>query len=317
MVSKAIFLMGPTAAGKTDLALRLAEFYPIEIISVDSALIYQGLDIGSAKPSPDELTRVPHHLINIISPLENYSVADFITDSNRLIAEVNQRGNLPLLVGGTMMYYSALISGLSALPNADKTLRESLEREFAINGNQAMHEQLQVLDPYSAARIAVNDSQRLQRALEVCLLTGRPMSEVQKDQRLPGLVNCNYLSLAILPENRQLLHNRINQRFSKMLDSGFIAEVQHLQSCYPELSPEHNSMRCVGYRQVWEYLAGNISYTQLQEQGQAATRQLAKRQITWLRSIPSLHIDDYELNQDILLNKILVQIDEFVNTKKL
>ena len=313
MSDKAIFLIGPTAVGKTELALRLAKYYPLEIISVDSALIYQDLDIGSAKPSAAELSQVPHHLINILSPLASYCVADFLSDTQQKIREINQRGNLALLVGGTMMYYNALINGISQLPEADLELRSYLQQQFSEHGNAQLHLRLQQLDPLSAANIQVNDTQRLGRALEVCLLTGQAMSQVQAATKMPGLVNCDYLPLAIKAENRQLLHQRINSRWEKMLHAGVIAEVQQLRLKYPSLTAAHNSMRCVGYRQVWDYLDGVIDFTTLNEQAQAATRQLAKRQITWLRSLQVVSVDDFELDLEVLLTKILALIQDFVS----
>lgn len=311
MANKIIFIAGPTAVGKTEIALRMAKYFKIEIISVDSALIYQDLNIGSAKPSLEELDRVPHHLIDILSPLENYSVMEFIRDTNQAITQIIARGNLPVLVGGTMMYYNALINGISKLPEADYDLRKSLDRDFAQFGNQVMHERLKQLDELSAAKIAINDTQRIQRALEVCILTGKSMSAAQDESWLPGLVNCEYLPLAIVPANRQLLHERINLRFAKMLEHGFIDEVRNLQQKYPTLSAEHNSMRTVGYRQVWNYLAGAADYNTMLNEGQAATRQLAKRQITWLRSMKLCAIDDLELNLDVLEQKAMHEIERF------
>ena len=305
--------MGPTAVGKTELALRLGAHYPIEIISVDSALIYRDLNIGSAKPTAEEMARVPHHLIDILSPLDNYSVADFLSACNKEITAINQRGNLPILVGGTMMYYNALINGISQLPEADSSLREQLVLESKQLGNLAMHQRLVELDPICAAKIEANDVQRVQRALEVCILTGKPMSVAQQEHKLPGLINCNYLPLAIIPTNRELLHQRINFRFEQMLNQGFINEVMQLQLKYPNLSAEHNSMRCVGYRQVWEYLAGVIDLTQLREQGMAATRQLAKRQITWLRSMKVIGLDDHRLELANLEQQIKAQLKKFIN----
>ncbi|RTL09926.1 MAG: tRNA (adenosine(37)-N6)-dimethylallyltransferase MiaA [Neisseriaceae bacterium] len=308
---QAIFLMGPTASGKTALALSLAKIYPVEIISVDSALIYRDLNIGSAKPTLTELAAVPHHLIDILSPLQNYSVADFLTDCNRAINEISSRGKLPVLVGGTMMYFNALINGISKLPEADYELRAKLELEFNKLGNQVMHERLASLDPASAAKIEVNDTQRIERALEVCYLTGKPMSQVQTESRLAGLIDCDYLPLAIVPSNRALLHQRINLRFEQMLTDGFIEEVRQLQLNYPELTAKHNSMRMVGYSQVWDFLAGNLTEFEMLEQGKAATRQLAKRQITWLRSMECVAIDDSELDEGSLLAQTLRLIDSW------
>ncbi len=313
MENKAIFLCGPTAVGKTDLAIDLAQYYPIEIISVDSALIYRDLNIGSAKPSLSELNLVPHHLIDIISPLESYSVMEFLRDCNRLIVEINQRGNIPVLVGGTMMYFNALINGISQLPEASPDLRSQLNHEMETLGNEVLHQRLMSLDPITATRIAVNDSQRLQRALEICLLTGKPMSVAVKDNHLPGLINCNYLPLAIIPSNRELLHQRINLRFEKMLLSGFLHEVEQLKSKYPTLTSNHNSMRCVGYRQVLEYLENKIDYSMMVDTGQAATRQLAKRQITWLRSMKVIAIDDNELLKENLMQQTLLNIKNFTS----
>ena len=312
MENKVLFLAGPTAVGKTDLAIRLAKSFPLEVISVDSALIYRELNIGSANPTVAEMEAVPHHLIDILSPLENYSVADFIRDCNQKINEIHRRGNIPILVGGTMMYYNALLNGLSELPETDLILREQLGNEFALHGNALMHQRLISFDPISAAKIAINDTQRIQRALEVCILSGKAMSQLQRDNHKPGLIDCNYLPLAIVPNSRNILHERINLRFVKMLKSGFIEEVEQLKLHYPNLTGEHNSMRSVGYRQVWQYLAGELSYNELIEQGQAATRQLAKRQITWLRSLPMNKVDDVELNLTNLETNLFDLIAKFI-----
>lgn len=309
---RAILLMGPTAAGKTAIALGLANHLPIEIISVDSALIYRGLDIGSAKPSRAELLQVPHHLIDILSPLENYSVADFLKDCNQCISDICGRGKLPVLTGGTMMYFNALINGISELPEANPEIRQQLEIDFDKNGNLLMHQRLMALDPSSAAKINPNDRQRIERALEVYYICGKPMSIMQKEKWIPGLPDCEYLSLGIMPTNRELLHQRINQRFDSMLEMGIIDEVANLRLQYPELTDRHNSMRTVGYSQVWSYLEGVIDYESLRMEGMAATRQLAKRQLTWLRSLPLQVIDDPQLNQDILLQKTLDLISNWI-----
>ncbi len=309
---QAIFLMGPTASGKTALALSLAKIFPIEVISVDSALIYRDLNIGSAKPTDEELAAVPHHLIDILSPLQNYSVADFLSDCNRAIGEICSRGKLPVLVGGTMMYFNALMNGISKLPEADYELRAKLELEFNKFGNQIMHERLIALDPVSAAKIEVNDTQRIERALEVCYLTGKPMSQVQTESKLAGIVDCDYLPLAIVPSNRALLHQRINQRFDKMLADGFIEEVRQIKLSYPELTARYNSMRMVGYSQAWNFLAGNLTELEMTEQGKAATRQLAKRQITWLRSMECVAIDDPELDANNLLAQAIELIKQWI-----
>lgn len=309
---RAILLMGPTAAGKTAIALGLANHLPIEIISVDSALIYRGLDIGSAKPSLSELSQVPHHLIDILSPLESYSVADFLKDCNQCISDICERGKLPVLTGGTMMYFNALINGISELPEANPEIRQQLEIDFDKNGNLFMHQRLMVLDPVSAAKINPNDRQRIERALEVYYICGKPMSIMQKEKWIPGLPDCEYLSLGLMPTNRALLHQRINQRFDSMLEMGIIDEVANLCLQYPELTDKHNSMRTVGYSQVWSYLEGIIDYESLRMEGMAATRQLAKRQLTWLRSLPLQVIDDPQLNQDILLQKTLDLISSWI-----
>lgn len=309
---RAILLMGPTAAGKTAIALSLANHLPIEIISVDSALIYRGLDIGSAKPSLSELSQVPHHLIDILSPLENYSVADFLKGCNQCISDICGRGKLPVLTGGTMMYFNALINGISELPEANPEIRQQLEIDFDKNGNLFMHQRLMALDPVSAAKINPNDRQRIERALEVYYICGKPMSIMQKEKWIPGLLDCEYLSLGIMPTNRELLHQRINQRFDLMLKTGLIDEVTNLRLRYPELTDKHNSMRTVGYSQVWSYLEGIIDYEGLRMEGMAATRQLAKRQLTWLRSLPLQVIDDPQLNQDILLQKALDLISSWI-----
>lgn len=304
--------MGPTAAGKTAIALGLANHLPIEIISVDSALIYRGFDIGSAKPSRAELLQVPHHLIDILSPLENYSVADFLKDCNQCISDICERGKLPVLTGGTMMYFNALINGISELPEANPEIRQQLEIDFDKNGNLFMHQRLMALDPVSAAKINPNDRQRIERALEVYYICGKPMSIMQKEKWIPGLPDCEYLSLGIMPTNRELLHQRINQRFDSMLEMGIIDEVANLRLQYPELTDRHNSMRTVGYSQVWSYLEGIIDYESLRMEGMAATRQLAKRQLTWLRSLPLQVIDDRQLNQDTLLQKTLDLISSWI-----
>lgn len=313
MTNLAIFLCGPTAVGKTDIALRLSKQYPLEIISVDSALIYKDMNIGTAKPSQQELSQVPHHLIDIISPLENYSVMEFIKDCNNSIIEINNRGKIPILVGGTMMYYNALINGISQLPEADPDLRKQLDDDFVKYGTLAMHNKLSKLDSFTASKISPQDKQRIQRALEVCILTNKPMSIAQEDCRLPGLINCKYHPLAIVPSNRAMLHERINLRFDKMLQTGFIEEVEQLKLSYPELTPEHNSMRCVGYKQVWSYLCGQLNYEGLLDAGKAATRQLAKRQVTWLRSMPIIQVDEDKLDINILESKISNLINGFLS----
>lgn len=283
---QAFALLGPTASGKTRLALELAEKLPLEIISLDSALVYRDMDIGTAKPSPEELAAVPHHLIDIIGPTEAYSAAEFVTDCLRLCGEIRARGRLPLIVGGTMMYYHALTGGLNRLPSADAAVREQLRAEREQYGTAALHRRLQSVDPESAARLKPNDTQRIERALEVFVLTGMPLSRHLSEHAAepPPL---SLAALALIPENRALLHAQIARRFEQMLQQGFVDEVVRLKQNYPELSADSTAMRCVGYRQAWDYLASETDYAAFVEKGIAATRQLAKRQLTWLRKLPA------------------------------
>ena len=304
--------MGPTATGKTDLALKLASIYPVEIISVDSALIYKDMDIGSAKPSISELSRVPHHLINIMTPLETYSIANFIKDSVALIDEVISRGAIPVLVGGTMMYYNGLINGISSLPTANASIRDELLIKGEAIGFEKLHQELMEVDNIAAGKIMPNDRQRIIRALEVFYLTGVPISRLQQENKVHLASNIDFLPLAIVPENREILHTRINSRFDKMLANGFIEEVTNLQTKYPELTINHTSMRSVGYYQVWQYLNGDISYTELIETGKAATRQLAKRQITWLRGMSTINIDNGDLSLECLIKELSDKISSFL-----
>jgi tRNA dimethylallyltransferase len=276
----ALGLAGPTASGKTGLALALAERVPLEIISVDSALVFRGMDIGTAKPSAAELALVPHHLIDILDPTEAYSAARFAADARRLIGEINGRGRLALLVGGTMLYFKALVDGLDALPEADAGIRAQLDARAAAEGWPALHAELARVDPATAARLAPLDAQRIQRALEVWQLTGRPLSAHHGQRAVPGLP---LRMVALEPESRAWLHDRIAQRFDAMLAAGFVDEVRALRA-RGDLHPDLPAMRCVGYRQAWEALdAGDLAL--LRERGIAATRQLAKRQLTWLRSM--------------------------------
>ncbi|MCC5825146.1 tRNA (adenosine(37)-N6)-dimethylallyltransferase MiaA [Alkalimonas sp.] len=275
-----VFLMGPTASGKTALALALAAELPVDIISVDSALIYRGMDIGTAKPSAEELAAAPHYLIDIKDPAEAYSAADFRSDALACIERSQQRGRLPLLVGGTMLYFKALLQGISPLPAADPQIRAELEQEAQEKGWEALHQELSVIDPVSAARIHPNDPQRINRALEVYRISGQTMTELtaQQGSALPFPVR----QFAIAPTDRAELHRRIELRFMQMLAAGFEQEVQQLKQ-RGDLHLQLPSMRCVGYRQMWHYLDGAIDHQQMQQQGIAATRQLAKRQLTWLR----------------------------------
>lgn len=279
---KAFAVLGPTAGGKTGLALRLAQRFPLEIISLDSALVYRGMDIGTAKPTDEELASVPHHLIDIISPLQSYSAAEFAADCLRLCGEISARGRMPLIVGGTMMYFHALVNGLNDLPQADAGVRAQLQAQKAEQGLEGLYRRLCEVDAATAARLKPGDSQRIERALEVFLLTGRPLSDhlaVQTAYRVPLRLH----TLVLFPQRRELLHEAIARRFRLMLEQGFIEEVGRLKAEYPSLTAEHNSMRCVGYRQAWDYLNDACAYDAFVDAGIAATRQLAKRQLTWLR----------------------------------
>ena len=279
---KAFAVLGPTAGGKTGLALRLAQRFPLEIISLDSALVYRGMDIGTAKPTDEELASVPHHLIDIISPLQSYSAAEFAADCLRLCGEISARGRMPLIVGGTMMYFHALVNGLNDLPQADAGVRAQLQAQKAEQGVEGLYRRLCEVDAATAARLKPGDTQRIERALEVFLLTGRPLSDhlaVQTAYRVPLRLH----TLVLFPQRRELLHEAIARRFRLMLKQGFLEEVGRLKAEYPSLTAEHNSMRCVGYRQAWDYLDGACAYDAFVDAGIAATRQLAKRQLTWLR----------------------------------
>ena len=293
----AIFLMGPTAAGKTDLAIELTKVLPCELISVDSALVYRGMDIGTAKPSKALLDKFPHRLIDILDPSQSYSAADFRNDALSAMAEITARGKIPLLVGGTMLYFKALLEGLADMPAADPGVRAQLEAEAASKGWQALHDELAAIDPVSAARIHPNDPQRLSRALEVYRVSGLSMTAHREQQsaqsteaaasgrhQLPYTV----ANLAIAPVDRKILHDRIAQRFTQMLDQGFVEEVVALRS-RGDLHSNMPSIRAVGYRQVWDHLDGRLTRDEMQERGIIATRQLAKRQFTWLRSWENLH----------------------------
>lgn len=281
-------LAGPTASGKTAAALAIAQAWqssrPVEIVSVDSALVYTGMDIGTAKPSAAERALVPHHLIDIIDPAESYSAARFVGDAQRLIAEINARGHLPLLVGGTMLYFKALFEGLDAMPAADRAVRAALSEKLEREGLHALYRELQRVDPVTAARLKPADQQRIQRALEVFRVSGQPLSSFHREkpqpQALPPMISLE-------PDDRAWLHERIEARFHQMLDLGLVDEVRRLGE-RGDLHADLPSMRCVGYRQTWEALvAGDLS--DLPERGVAATRQLAKRQLTWLRSMPQRH----------------------------
>ena len=291
---RCIALAGPTASGKTAAALAIARHWPIEIISVDSALVYRGMDIGTAKPSMDELAAVPHHLIDIRDPLHAYSAAEFVQDARRLIREISARGHLPLLVGGTMLYFKALIDGLDDMPPADAAVRAALALEAAEKGWPALHAELARVDPVTAARLAPNDSQRISRALEVFRVSGQPLSFFHQRNAIKTIAYNAYgisgtALISLEPADRAWLHERIARRFDAMLASGFVDEVRALRA-RGDLTPDLPAMRCVGYRQAWEALDGTSPMSELRDKGIFATRQLAKRQITWLRAMPQRRV---------------------------
>jgi len=294
---KVVCLMGPTASGKTGLAVELASQHGYEIISVDSALVYKGMDIGTAKPDAETLAQAPHRLIDIIDPSESYSAADFMADACREIDDIVAHGKTPLLVGGTMMYFNALQKGLAPMPAADPAIRAEFEQHAAEFGLASLHDQLKQIDPVAAERINPNDPQRLQRALEVFRLTGKTMTQLwaeQEAQELPF----DMINLAVMPQDRATLHQRIEQRFDIMMEQGFLAEVEALYH-RGDLTIDMPSIRCVGYRQLWQYLEGEDSLEDAIFKGIVATRQLAKRQHTWLRGWDNLVIFD-SLQKDLL-----------------
>ncbi|MFO1430907.1 MAG: tRNA (adenosine(37)-N6)-dimethylallyltransferase MiaA [Candidatus Competibacteraceae bacterium] len=280
----AVFLMGPTASGKTDLAVELARHFPFALISVDSALVYRGMDIGTAKPDAATLQRAPHRLIDILDPGESYSAARFRADALREMQQIYRQGQIPLLVGGTMLYFRALEHGLSVLPSADPAVRAALSADLARVGLAALHERLARLDPVAAARIHPHDTQRILRALEVHAITGRSLTELYARQHDEASMY-KLVKLVLAPLDRQRLHRRIEQRFQRMLAQGFVAEVERLRG-RGDLDLDKPSMRAVGYRQVWEYLEGQMDYPEMYRRALAATRQFAKRQLTWLRAEP-------------------------------
>jgi tRNA dimethylallyltransferase len=287
--------MGPTASGKTGLSLILAEAFPVDLISVDSALVYRGMDIGTAKPSEALLARYPHALVDILDPAESWSAGAFVAAAREAMEQAWERGRIPLLVGGTMLYFRALRHGLAALPAGDPDVRAELDAEAARDGWPALHERLRAVDPAAAAAIGSSDRQRIQRALEVWTLTGRPISALQADAS--GRVEARYCSLALHCRDRAWLHARIEQRFDDMLAAGLVAEVSRLRA-RPDLSPDLPALRAVGYRQIWAYLEGDLSLEQARYRAVVATRQLAKRQMTWLRAEPeveSVAVDEPDL----------------------
>jgi tRNA dimethylallyltransferase len=286
-------LLGPTASGKTAAALAFAARYPVEIISVDSALVYREMDIGTAKPSAEERAQAPHHLIDIVDPADAYSAAEFSADTLRLVGEITARGRVPLLVGGTMLYYRALTQGLNDLPGADASVRAGLDAQAMRDGWPALHARLAEVDPATAARLAPNDSQRIQRALEVFMVTGQPMSALLAAPARADESDApwRFVPVALEPSDRSVLHERIANRFDAMLAAGFIDEVEHLRA-RGDLHPGLPSMRCVGYRQAWEYLDGASDFSTMRDKGVFATRQLCKRQLTWLRAMPERLVID-------------------------
>jgi len=299
---KVLLLMGATATGKTDLALEISRHFEVEIISVDSALIYRGMNIGTAKPEPEILQSVPHHLVDIIDPVEPFSVWDFVQQSRRLVNEISARGRIPLLVGGTMMYCNAFERGLNRLPEANQALRQSLDKEAQQTGWQAMHDKLAGVDPVTANRIRPADAQRIQRALEVYQLAGVPLSQLQQQESTayPGQIEKVILAV----NDRTELHRRIEARFLDMLEQGFVEEVEGLKT-RTDLNLSLPSMRCVGYRQIWQFLDGELSRQEMIDKGVAATRQLAKRQITWLRKQPQENaFDCLNYSKDAIFSQV-------------
>lgn len=318
MKPKAIFLMGPTASGKTALAMRLYDSLPCEIISVDSVLIYRGMDIGSAKPTLEEQQRYPHHLLDILDPSETYSVAQFRHDALALMGEITARGKIPLLVGGTMMYFNILLNGMSEVPSIKPTIRSALLLEAEQEGWQAMHAKLAAVDAASAQRIHPNDPQRLQRALEVYRSTGKTLSQWREEQhRQREEFPFEVVQIAVAPEDRAILHQRIARRFDQMLEQGFADEVRALKA-RGDLHADMPSIRAVGYRQMWAHLDGEYDWQAMREKGIAATRQLAKRQLTWLRSWPELYWlystqEDEQKKPEEMLERWQKQVLKLVN----
>ena len=301
--------MGPTASGKTGAAVHLHSKLPVEIISVDSALVFKDMNIGTAKPDAATLAVAPHHLIDFIDPTSAYSAANFRSDALKLMADITARGKIPLLVGGTMLYFKALEGGLSGLPAANSEVRARLDARAALIGWPAMHENLALRDPETAARLQPNDAQRIQRALEVFEITGEAMSALFKKQT-SEVLPYKLLKIVLIPSDRKALHARIETRFEQMLQTGFVDEVKALKAKYPNLTTESTSMRCVGYRQALEHLSGEYDLAELRDRGIFATRQLAKRQLTWLRGMDS--IIELDCLQADLNNVILDKVEQFL-----
>jgi tRNA dimethylallyltransferase len=309
VAADAIFLLGPTASGKTQVALHLATRFPIEIVSVDSAQVYRGMDVGTAKPGAEERARVPHHLLDILDPTDAYSAGRFREDALRLVGEIRARGRVPVLAGGTMLYFRALTEGLAALPPAQPALRAALDRRAAVEGWPALHAELSRVDPITAARLEPNDAQRIQRALEVHRVTGRALSALLKDTAIPAL-SFTALRVALEPSDRAVLHARIESRFRVMLAAGLVDELRALRERYA-LHADLPSMRSVGYRQAWEVIEGRADAANLEARGIAATRQLAKRQLTWLRSMEG--VERYDCLRPDLADAVAARVGEFLS----
>jgi tRNA dimethylallyltransferase len=309
-MKSAICLMGPTASGKTDVAISLCQEFPLDIISVDSALIYRGMDVGTAKPDAATLRKAPHRLIDIRDPEERYSGGDFVRDARAEMEQIFAQGRIPLLVGGTMMYFRALTGGIAELPSANDQIRATIDAEAQELGWPAMHQRLLKVDPAAANRIKPHDRQRIQRALEVFLVSGKPLSEWQETADISASDGVYFRKIAVQPGSRKVLHERIENRLKVMLNNGFLEEVKELYQ-RPGLTPEHPSMRSVGYRQLWQHLDGALSLQEAGERALYATRQLAKRQITWLRSETELNtFDPLEGNT---IDAISASLIEFFN----
>jgi tRNA dimethylallyltransferase len=294
--------MGATASGKSNFALSLSSYFPIEIISVDATSVYKGLDIGSAKPLKFEQELCPHHLVDIKSPVESYSVAQFLNDSIQLVSDINNRSKLPVFVGGTMMYYHALINGIHQLPS-DQALRLQLKHDSDTKGLSYLYNQLKLLDPIAASSVSENDSHRILRKLEVCMLLNAPISEYLKLHQPITIADCNMLKICVMPEDKQELYKKSELRFDAMLNNGLVEEVASLITQYPSLNLNYSSIRSVGYKQVWQFLNHEITYAEMIEQAKTATRNLVKRQYTWLRNVDATTVT----NESLLTVKQYIQ----------